>query len=158
MFVSMSVINNVSYSQGIVVNFPALFQPQPGGGFTVTFRDVPEAITQGDLIEEAKVMALEALLTAMEFYVREGRLSPMPSSCMAGEHMVSIPPSAVAKLELLNEMVRQGIKPSELARRLKASPQTVNRLLNLQHTSAINNIDEALRVLGRRLSFTVESL
>lgn len=140
------------------MNFPALFQPEPGGGFTITFRDVPEAITQGDSIEEAKVMALDALLTAMDFYVKEGRLSPSPSLCLPGEHMVSIPPSAVAKLALLNEMVRQGIRPSELARRLKTSPQTVNRLVNLQHTTAINSIDEALRVLGRRLSFSVEPL
>ena len=44
------------------MDFPALFEPDPGGGFTVTFRDVPEAITQGDTIEEARAAAADALL------------------------------------------------------------------------------------------------
>ena len=45
---------------------PAVFAPDEGGGFVVTFRDIPEAITQGDTLEEARAEAADALLTAMD--------------------------------------------------------------------------------------------
>ena len=41
--------------------FPATLTPDPDGGFTVTFRDVPEAITEGDTREEALLRAEDAL-------------------------------------------------------------------------------------------------
>ena len=50
------------------MNFPVnLKADKEDGGFVVTFPDIPEAITQGDSIEEALAMALEALETALEF-------------------------------------------------------------------------------------------
>ena len=36
------------------MKFPALFDPAHEGGFTVTFRDLPEAITEGETLEEAE--------------------------------------------------------------------------------------------------------
>ena len=38
--------------------YPATLTPDPDGGFTVTFRDVPEAITEGDTRDEALRRAL----------------------------------------------------------------------------------------------------
>jgi antitoxin HicB len=35
--------------------YPAALSPNPDGGFTVTFRDVPEAITEGDIGEGTAV-------------------------------------------------------------------------------------------------------
>jgi antitoxin HicB len=40
--------------------------------------------------------------------------------------------------------------PRELARRLKTTPQEVNRLTNVQHTSRIDGIAAALKALGKR--------
>ncbi len=48
-------------------------------------------------------------------------------------------------------MLRQKVRPAELARRLGTTPQEVNRLTNIRHTSRIDGIDAALRVLGKRL-------
>jgi antitoxin HicB len=39
----------------------------------------------------------------------------------------------------------------ELARRLKTTPQEVNRLTNVQHTPRIDAIAAALKALGKRL-------
>ncbi|MBC5767981.1 hypothetical protein [Ramlibacter albus] len=52
---------------------------------------------------------------------------------------------------LLNEMARQRVRPSELARKLGTSPQDVNRLTTLRHATKIDGIDAALQVLGKRL-------
>ena len=39
--------------------YPAKFSPAEEGGFVVTFRDIPEAITQGDDMAEAQEISLD---------------------------------------------------------------------------------------------------
>lgn len=117
----------------------------------VTFTDVPEAITQGNSREHALAVAKDALATAMDFYFDDQRPVPMPSKAKRGQAVVELPPSLAAKVLLLNEMLRQKIRPVELARRLGTTKQEVNRLTNLRHPTKIDRIDAALRVLGKRL-------
>lgn len=117
----------------------------------VTFPDIPEAITQGDNREHALEMAKEALESAMEFYFEDRRRVPEPSKPKRGQAVVELAPSISAKALLLNEMLRQKVKPAELARRIGTTPQEVNRLTNLRHSTKIDRVDVALRALGKRL-------
>jgi antitoxin HicB len=64
---------------------------------------------------------------------------------------VELPVSVAAKVLLLNEMIRQEVRPAELARRLKTTPQEVNRLTNIRHTSKIDGIAGAMKALGKTL-------
>lgn len=137
------------------MQYPALFAPAPEGGYVVTFRDIPEAITQGDDDDEAMEMAEDVLISAMDFYFEDKRSVPPPSQPEPGERMVPLPASVAAKVLLLNEMLAQKVGPSELARRLKTSPQVVNRLIELQHATKIDKVEEALGCLGRRLEMRV---
>ncbi|MGV0954652.1 MAG: type II toxin-antitoxin system HicB family antitoxin [Fluviibacter sp.] len=43
------------------IRYQAIFEPQEEGGFTVTFPDIPEAITEGKSREEAAFNAIEVL-------------------------------------------------------------------------------------------------
>ncbi|MDR1276124.1 MAG: type II toxin-antitoxin system HicB family antitoxin [Candidatus Accumulibacter sp.] len=134
------------------MKFPVTLNPdETDGGFVVTFPDIPEAITQGETEEEALSMAKAALETALEFYFEDKRAVPNPSKPRRDEKVVELSASLSAKVLLLNEMVAQGVRPAELARRLNTTPQEVNRLTNLRHTTRIDGIDTALRALGRRL-------
>jgi antitoxin HicB len=45
--------------------YPAVLIPDPHGGFTVTFRNVPEVITEADTREEALLRAEDALESAL---------------------------------------------------------------------------------------------
>lgn len=74
-----------------------------------------------------------------------------PSPKCKGEKWVGLPASAAAKVLLLNELVQQQVKASELARRLETSPQAVDRLIDLRHATEIDATDWALHALGRRL-------
>lgn len=134
--------------------YPAKLAPEDGG-YVVTFRDIPEAITQGDTREEAIAMAADALATAMEFYFEDRRPVPPPSEPRRGEVGISLPAGFTAKALLLNEMLAQGVTPSELARRMGTSPQVVNRIVDLGHATKIDTIADALRALGARLDLTV---
>lgn len=137
------------------MQYPATLTPDEGGGFVVTFRDIPEAITQGDTEAEALEMAADALLTAMDFYFEDKRPVPPPSKAKKGEHLVGLPASAAAKVLLLNEMLAQQIRPTDLAGRIGTTKQEVNRLLDLGHTTKIDRIEEALAALGKRLELSL---
>ena len=140
------------------MRYPARFDLAPEGGFVVTFRDIPEAITQGDTEAEAEEMAADALLTAMEFYFEDRRSVPMPSDIESGERFVALPSSASAKLLLLNEVVAQGISNAELARRMGMTRQEVGRVLDLSHATKIDAVSQALATLGKRLEISVEPI
>jgi antitoxin HicB len=138
------------------MKFPVNLTPdKDDGGFVVTFPDIPEAITQGDTVEQALAMAQEALETALEFYFEDKRVVPVPSKAKRGQRAVELPASLSAKVLLLNEMVTQNIRPAELARRLNTTPQEVNRLTNLRHTTRIDGIAAALQAMGRHLEISL---
>lgn len=86
-----------------MLRYPARFQPFEEGGFVVTFRDIPEAITQGDTIDEAVIMAAEALATAMDFYFEDQRPVPPPSAVEDGEELVALSESMSDKVLAFNE-------------------------------------------------------
>jgi antitoxin HicB len=126
-----------------------------GKFFVVSFPDIPEAHTQGIDRAEALEMAKEALELAMDFYFEDRRPVPTPSKPKRGQAVVELPPSVAAKVLLLNEMLRQKVRPAELARRIGTTPQEVNRITNIRHTTRIDRVDTALRALGKRLLIRV---
>lgn len=138
-----------------MLKFPARFEPGDEGGYVVTFRDIPEAITQADSLGEAQAMAANALLTAMDFYFEERRAVPDPSNTLAGEKLVALPASASAKIALLNAMVESKTRPSDLARGMGMRPQDVTRILDLHHVTKIDTIADAFKALGLELDFRV---
>ena len=133
-----------------MLSYPARIQ-RDGEGFVVSFPDIPEALTGAETREEALAMAADALTTAMDFYFEDRRPVPAPSAAKRGQVVVDLPPSVAAKVLLLNEMLRQQVKPAELARRMKVRPQEVNRLTDLHHPTKIDTISLALRAIGKRL-------
>lgn len=134
--------------------FPVVFE-RDGSGYLVRFPDVPEALSAGASLDEARGMAQDALETAIEFYFEDSRQVPMPSKPVAGQEVVELPASLSAKVLLLNEMLAQGIRPADLARRLGTSPQSVQRILKLHHTTKIDTVAQAFRALGKRLDLHV---
>lgn len=135
------------------LNYPVHLASAEEGGFVVTFPDVPEAITQGDDKEEALMRAVDALETAMGFYV--GRDLPKASKAKPRQRVVR--PSALVciKLAIYQTMRDQGVKKSELARRLGWHLPQVDRLLDLDHASRLDQAEAALSSLGHRLEVSV---
>ena len=131
--------------------YPVKLTPAEEGGFVVTFPDIPEAITQGDDRDSALAMALDALITSLDFYFEDKRMVPNPSRVKRGGDFIELPLSVVAKVLLLNEMLREKVRPTDLARRLGVTKQEVNRLLDLRHTTKIDAVANALKALGKTL-------
>lgn len=136
------------------MKYPATFTEEDGG-YVVTFRDIPEAITQGDDEADALAMAKDVLIAAMEVYFDEKRQVPTPSAAQRGDRLITLPASIAVKVLLLNEMLAQQVIPSELARRMDTTRQEVNRLIDLKHTTKIDRIEDAMSALGKELELSV---
>ncbi|MEO7853680.1 MAG: type II toxin-antitoxin system HicB family antitoxin [Rubrivivax sp.] len=134
-----------------MLDYPVTLEAQPEGGFVVTFPDVPEAITQGEDEDEALLYAVDALETALSFYIEARKPLPLASKAKRGQRTVR--PSALegAKLGVYQAMTEQGIKKAELARRLGWHMPQVDRLFDLRHASRLDQIEAAARALGRQL-------
>jgi len=139
------------------MEYPAKFTPdRTAGGFVVTFPDVPEAITQGDTIEEAMAMASEALELALTFYTEKWADLPAPSSLKRGMRMVRVPALSEAKFRLYSALRDAGVRKIELARRLKCSPSQVDRLLDISHHSKLDQMEAAFAAIGKRLAIEIQ--
>lgn len=131
-------------------DYPVTLTPD-GNTVLVTFVDVPEAISFGADEDEALLHAVDALETALSFYVESRLPLPLPSKVRRGQHTVR--PSALegAKLGVYRAMTDQGVKKSELARRLGWHMPQVDRLFDLRHASRLDQIEAAARALGLTL-------
>jgi antitoxin HicB len=124
-------------------------------GFVVTFPDVPEAITEGDSKVEALQHALDALETVFMYIFGTDKKIPLPSALKRGQAWVELPPPAAAKVLLHNEMVKQKVRPIDLARKMGIPRQEMNRVLNLKHNTKIETTAQALNALGKYLELNV---
>jgi len=112
--------------------------------------DVPQAHTFGDTEQDALVNIVGAIEAAMIALIANREAIPRPSR--AGKRpTVSLPALSVAKIALYETMREAGIGKAELARRLGWHPPQVDRLLDLRHASRLDQIETALRALGREL-------
>jgi len=97
--------------------YPAKFTAdRAAGGYVVTFPDVPEAITQGDTLEEAMAIAAKALELALTFYTEKWLDLPAAGKVKRGLRMVRVPALSDAKFRLYSAMRAAGIRKIDLAR------------------------------------------
>ena len=134
--------------------FPARLTPEPEGGVTVTFRDLPEAISYGANRSDAETMAEEVLELAVAERMDRGEDIPSASLRQSGEVLVALRPLLAAKAALHCALARDGVTKSELARRLRVDEAVVRRMLHPRRASRIDNVASALEALGVALLVT----
>lgn len=132
--------------------YPMTLTPAPEeGGFVVTCADLPELVTQGDDLEDAKTMARDALELVIRIYVDDRRPLPAPSPPRSGEVVVQ-PGLAVALRARMAEAMRaREVSQLDLARRMGVDRKVVQRLLDWDHRFNAAQADAALIALGYRL-------
>ncbi|MBI3393440.1 MAG: type II toxin-antitoxin system HicB family antitoxin [Nitrospirae bacterium] len=132
-----------------------LVQDRKDGGYVVTFRDIPEAVTQGDTVEAALEEASGALQAAIEARIMDGMDIPSPSVSKRGERLVPVPVQTALKAALYLEMRSAGISRVGLARRLGMDEKEARRMLDPRHPSKADRLERALAVLGRHAEIRV---
>lgn len=134
--------------------YPATFTDDDGT-LLVRFRDIPEAITCGDDVDDAMAQAVDCLESAFVFYMDKRLPIPAPSELQDGEHAIYLPVSVQTKLALYSEMLAQNVSKAELARRLSVNQKQIDRLWDLSHSSKLEQLEKAFEKLGKRLHLAV---
>ena len=141
---------------GLKLVYPASLTPAEEGGFLVSFRDFPEAHTEGQSRSEALDQASDCLEEVLALYIAERRTIPQPSTRRQGERPVAPGSLIGAKTALYIALARSGLSQRELARRMGVDVSHVTRLLDPKHRSRLDQIDLAMRALGARLTLSVD--
>ncbi len=131
--------------------YPVELTPEEDGGFVVTFPDMPYGVTDGDDEDEALLNAVGAIETVIIGLMGDREDIPRASKPKPGQKTVTLPAMSAAKVALYRTMREQGVRKAELARRLNLHMTQVDRLLDLRHASRLDQIDTALRALGKTL-------
>ncbi len=137
--------------------YAVILIPDDNGTLLVTCPDLPEVATFGEDAEDAMHRAADAIGEALAARISRREEIPMPSAALPERHRqaVRLPPLTVAKVELYRAARAQGVSKAELARRLGWHGPQIDRLFDLNHRSTIEHIDQALRVIGKRLDVSV---
>lgn len=134
--------------------YPVTLTPdEVDGGFVVTFPDLPEAITQGDSMEECLTEAADCLEEAMAARISDGLDIPEPSA--PGELVVSLPLEMALKASVYLAMREEGLSKSDLARRLELDEKEARRILDPHHHTKLPTLEKALKSLGKRIDLRV---
>lgn len=138
------------------IAYPAKFQADEDGRVLVTFRDLPEAATDGADRAEARQEAVDLLDSALTFRMKYREDIPAPSKARRGEVLVA-PDAAVAmKIALYIAMRERGLTAAELSRRLKVDYREAQRILNPHHATKTARMSEAIEATGGRAIIELE--
>lgn len=126
------------------IRYAAVLAPQPEGGFSVTFPDIPEAITEGDDRGEALFNATEVLTLCLEQRIEDGDEIP-------GADWIE--PEAGVQVALLMRQTRlaQGKTLADIARSLNTSWSAAQRLERPKGNHTLRQMERAAAALGKRL-------
>jgi antitoxin HicB len=135
------------------IRYPAIIELQEEGGFTVSFPDLDEAVTEGDTMEEALFNAADVLTLTLESRIDEGMDIPVPSII---EQAYDIAPSSKVQAALLVRFCRGERSLADLARSLETSWPAASRLEDPHHWPSLKQLDRAASAFGKRLVLSFE--
>ena len=137
--------------------YPARFERgDKPGVLVIAFRDVPEAITQGNGERDALWQAADCLEEAIAGRIADGGAIPKASKAARGERLIPVPAPMAAKAALYLAMREAGMTNVQLARKLGCDEEEVRRMLDPRHPTKLPRIKDALDVFGKRLVVSVE--
>ena len=134
--------------------YPCIFDPEDDksyeGWYNVSFPDIPGALTCGRDWKTAMIMAEDCLVVSLASYVDRQKELSTPSRWTKGQELFTVQPLIAAQLDLYVAMREQGVTVPDLAQRLNLSEDEAKRLLSLDYKTSINEVSEALELLGRK--------
>lgn len=134
--------------------YPAVLRRAPEGGFSVTFPDVPEAITQGDDETEALAMAADCLATAISWRMTRNRPVPLPSP-VRNRPAIPLSPLLATKAALRAAMRERRLSKANLAKRLGMKSADVARMLDPSAETKMGQLADGLAACDRSVHVTV---
>ena len=129
--------------------YPAVFE-RAGDEIIVRFPDVPEALTGAETMEEARLLAADALEEVILHYLAEGMPIPLPREANKGEEAVALDPISAGRAAVAILMARDHISNVALAGRMAKDEKVVRRIVSGKGNVTMQTITMALKALGAR--------
>lgn len=139
-------------------NYPVTLIEQIEGGFVVEFPDFPEAITQGDSLDEALMQAEDCLEEAIANRMELKMNIPFPSQKDKAHYEVTPNTTLTGKAALYILMQNNKLTNSSVAKKLDCDEKEVRRLVDPHYKSKLPRIEEALHALGQRFEISIVSV
>jgi len=135
-----------------MLQYPATIK-RDGDTFVLLFPDIPHAHTNGKTRQDTIAHAADALHAAIAMLMEKNLELPAPRKSRGKNPLLIGLPSVVidAKAELYIALRASGVRKAELARRMGIQKQQVERLLDLDHASRIEQLESAFAALKMRL-------
>ena len=134
-----------------MLSYPVKLTPDDNGTILVTAPDLPEVSTFGADKADALVRAADAIAAALKGRIRAREAIPAASAPRRGQRRVRLPAIVATKLELYRAMIETRTRKADLARKLGIHAPQIDRLLDLDHKSQLNQIEAAAKAIGREL-------
>ena len=134
-----------------MLRYPVKLAKDSNGTLLVTAPDLPEVTTFGEDSADALARAADAIATALQGRIADRKAVPAPSLARRGHRMVALPAIVAAKLALYRAMIETNTRKSDLAGKLGVHGPQIDRLLNLDHHSRLDQIEDAARAIGREV-------
>jgi len=119
--------------------------------------DEDDSIT-GETISETLEAAAQRLAQVLNDYVEQRHPIPLASVPAKNQYSLHLPIVMVARITLWNSLLELGLREIDWCRHLNINLSVVRRLLDFQHPCTIEQLEQVLCSMGKRLVVAVESI
>lgn len=140
-------------------SFPVILTPDAiDGGFVVTFPDLPEAITQGNTLDECIIEATDCLEEAIAARIDDNLEIPFPSTPLFQQHIIHLPLQMSLKVAVYLSIRETGMSYVDLAQQLQLNETEVRQIIDPTKVTKLSTIERILSHLGKRAEISLLSL
>ncbi|MEX6295224.1 hypothetical protein [Proteus mirabilis] len=137
-------------------NYPATSHfDEESETYEITYRDFDNIHAVAYTEDDIELEASDILHVGLEEFISSKMPIPMPSEPQSGDFIVYLPPISCLKIALHNAMLTTKTKKANLARKMNLNSAQIERLLDINQTSKIDSLEQALYLLGYHIAISV---
>ena len=137
-------------------NYPATSHfDEESETYEITYRDFDNIPAVAYTEDDIELEASDILHVGLEEFISSKMPIPMPSEPQSGDFIVYLPPISCLKIALHNAMLTTKTKKADLARKMNLNSAQIERLLDINQTSKIDSLEQALYLLGYHIAISV---
>lgn len=137
-------------------NYPAVAHfDEESETYEITYRDFDNIHAVAYTEDDIELEASDILHVGLEEFIASKLPIPAPSKAQAGDFIVYLPLISCLKIALHNAMLETKTKKSDLARKMNLTSAQIERLLEINQTSKVDSLEQALYLLGYAISVSV---
>ncbi|HDU8442741.1 TPA: hypothetical protein RG041_003392 [Proteus mirabilis] len=137
-------------------NYPATSHfDEESETYEITYRDFDNIHAVAYTEDDIELEASDILHVGLEEFISSKMPIPMSSEPQSGDFIVYLPPISCLKIALHNAMLTTKTKKADLARKMNLNSAQIERLLDINQTSKIDSLEQALYLLGYHIAISV---